>query len=184
MYCTVQDVRTALAPGVVIPNATPDASSLPDWQIKDAIEAAEGVVNAHVLSRYQIILADTTVPAPVPGDDDATAQAEVAPSPIRAWTRDIAAWYITLTFNKAKDIEADDPIRLRMGLVMDLLRDVRDRKSIIALPPVDDAENTASGAEIYNLYEGTLFGPEDFSLTTAQGRTQHFIRSARWGGNG
>lgn len=183
-YCTVQDVKTALTPGAEVPHAGPDPAKLPDWQIIDAIEAAEGVVNSFVAARYQIILAEREVPAPTEENNDATTSAEVAPAPIRAWTRDIAAWYVTLTYNRAKDIKEDDPIRLRMGLVMGLLKDVRDRKSVLALPPVEDTNNLTSGAEIYNLYEGTLFAPEDFHLTHAHRDSQRFIRDARWGGNG
>lgn len=183
-YCTVRDVRTALTPGVAVLNAPgKDPSDLPDWQIIDAIDAAEGVVNAHTAARYVIVPTEVEVPEPTDGDPANTEMRFIAPTPIRSWTRDIAAWYLTLTFNRAKDIKEDDPIRLRMGLVMKLLGDVRDRKSILPLPPVTDADNVTSGAEVYNLYEGTLFGPEDFNLTTDSGRNQRFIRSARWGGD-
>lgn len=184
-YCTVRDVRNALTPGVDVMNSPgKDPSDLPDWQIEDAIDAAEGVVNAHVAARYVVTPAEIEVPV-IPATDPVTTEmVTVAPAPLRAWTRDIAAWYATLTFNRAKDIKEDDPIRLRMALVMSLLRDVRDRKSILPLPPVTDEENVTSGAEIYNLYEGNLFGPEDFNLTYGSNDNQRFIRDARWGGDG
>jgi hypothetical protein len=178
-YCSVQDVRTALAPGVDVPNSGPDASKLPDWQIRDFIDAAEGVINAYVGARY--VITPSEVEQTVPDSDPPTTEmVTVAPVPIRAWTRDIAAYYATLTFNRSKDIGEDDPIRLRFALVLQLLADVRDRKSILPLPPVPDDENATSGVAVFNLYEGTLFGPEDFNLTQDRGDSQHFIRSARW----
>lgn len=173
-YCTVKDVRTALTAGAV----KEFAAELDDWQIEDAIDAAEGVINTYISARYTVPVSD--IEEEDPDNPGNVIINEVAASPIRYWTRDIAAWYCVLTHRMSKDISEDDPIRLRRNEVIEMLTAVRDRKSNLPLPPVDDGQSM-DGLEVFPLYEGTLFGPEDFNLTADYGRdSQHFIRSARW----
>lgn len=176
-YCTVKDVRTALTSGAV----REYAAELEDWQIEDAINAAEGVVNTYISIRYTVPVVE--IEEDDPDNPGSIIVNEIAPSPIRYWTRDIAAWYCTLTHRMSKDISEDDPIRLRRNEIIDMLTAVRDRKSNLPLPTVPTDESGKDGLEVFNLYQGTLFGPEDQGLTADYGHTQHFIRSARWGGN-
>lgn len=158
-YCTPADVRAALTPGGVSDDDQ-TAASLPDWQIADAIDEAESIVNIYT-GDYSIVPVE--VVDQDPDDPNNVPPYTVAPSPIRRWTRDIAAYLATLTFRKGKDLTPDDPIRLRFAIVMALLADVRSNATILPLPP---AEGTSGDdVEIFNLYEGTLFGPEDFNLT-------------------
>lgn len=162
-YCTLRDVRAALTPGALSTDKE-TAASFDDWQIEDGIEQAEGIVNAHVLTRYTIPTSEIEVEDPDnPGN---TWVFMVAPSPVRGWARDIAAWLVSLTFRKSKDIGEDDPIRLRYEAAIDMLEAIRDRKATLpgsVFPPVDEAESQV-GVSVFNLYEGRLFGPEDFGL--------------------
>lgn len=164
-YCTVRDVRLALTPSADSAD-TQTASSLPDWQIEDAIEEAEGWVNTYVLARYTIPSVEVTIDPPEDNPDEGPQTFDVAPSPVRGWTRDIAAYLATLTFRRHKDLSKDDPVRLRYMMVMQMLEAIRDGKSGLppaVFPPADEDANT-QGVHVENLYEGKLFGPDDFGL--------------------
>lgn len=161
-YCTLRDVRAALTPGALATDKE-TAASFEDWQIADGIEEAEGIVNAHILARYTVPTGEVEVINPE--DPDETWVWVVAPSPVRGWTRDIAAWLVTLTHRKSKDIEEDDPVRLRYQMSLDMLIAIRDRKASLpgsVFPPTD--EDNVQGVYVQNLYEGNLFGLEDFNL--------------------
>lgn len=172
-YCTAADVRAALTPGgTVAADDDQTAASLEDWQLNDAIDEAEALVNAYTrdytITPVEVLDAE-------PDDPNNTPPFTVAPTPIRRWTRDIAAYLAALTYRRNLDLGVDDPIRLRFALVMSLLNDVRNNVTTLPLPP---AEGTVTdGVEIFNLYEGTLFGPEDFNLTTATSSTQRIWRA-------
>lgn len=161
-FCTARDVRLALTPNAeeAEPARPETAAYFQDYQIEDAILEAEGIVAAHIAARYVIVTGE--VEEINPDDPMETWVWVVAPSPIRAWTRDVAAYLASLTFHKHKDIEEDDPIRLRFKMVMDNLIAVRDRKMSIDLPPAGDGG--ASGVTVVNMYEGKLFGLEDVGL--------------------
>ena len=157
-YCTVRDVRNALTPSGDETNAETGAS-LPDWQIEDAIDEAEGHINSFLSRRYTITPFEIEMVNPE--DPLETWVFLVAPSPVRAWTRNIAAYLAALTYRKNKDLGEDDPIRLRYNLTMNNLREVRDGRLALALPTV---EQGASEVAIFNLYEGHLFDESDFNL--------------------
>lgn len=170
-YCTVRDVRLALTPGAEEeePTRPETAASLPDWQIEDGILEAEGIVAAHIAARY--IITTGEVEEENPEDPMETWVWVVAPSPIRGWTRDVAAYLVSLTYHKHKDIEEDDPIRLRFKMVMDNLIAIRDRKMDLGLEIVVDGGT--SGVHVENLYEGKLFGLEDVGLAYESRNTQY-----------
>lgn len=168
-YCTPRDVRLALTPRADGDNKE-TAASLPDWQIVDAIEEAEGIVNTYLLTRYEIIPAE--VIEPNPEDPNETWTSVVAPSPIRGWTRSIAAYLATLTFRRNKDLAEDDPVRLRYLAVMDLLKMVNARNMDLALPPNPNV--AAQGIAVVNFYEGRLFGLEDTGLGYDNRHMQRF----------
>lgn len=165
-YCTVQDVRNALTPkGLSADNteAGKTAATLPDWQIIDAINEAETLIDAFVKARYTIENEDVEEPTDPADDPPIMGTVSVAPKPIRLWTRTIAAYFATLTFREGKDLEERDPIQLRFITVMQLLTGVRNGTFDIPLPPIDPADVDA-GVEIVNIYEGDLFALEDFGL--------------------
>jgi phage gp36-like protein len=157
-YCTAEDVRAALAPGGTQASGE-TAADLSDWQISDAIVESQDIVNAYT-SAYDITMIMVTEVSD--GDPNAgEVPFEVAPDPIRRWTRSIAAYYAALTYRKNKDLPEGDPVRLRYEAVMAMLERVRNGSVIIDLPKKD---TSAHDVEIFNPYDGTLFGPEDFCL--------------------
>lgn len=168
MYSVPYDVRQALTPGASATDLE-TAAGLTDAQISDAITEADGVINTYISTWYTIPALTVTNPAPVPDpppDPLPAAEVQVAPAPVRAWSRDIAAFLITLTFMKHKDVTEDDPVRLRYTMVMKMLTDIRDRKSFLdpeVFPPNDTNANK-QGVAVFNTYEGTLFSPQDFRL--------------------
>lgn len=173
-YCTVRDVRMALTPSADSTDDGETAASLPDYQIEDAIEEAEGTLNAYILSRYTITT--TNIEVENPEDPLETWIFEVAPSPIRGWTRDIAAYLAALTFRRNKDLEEDDPIRLRFDMVIGLLKDIRDGKVHLNLPIVEESV-TDQGVHVENLYEGHLFDMADVGLAYEGQSVQRLIRT-------
>lgn len=154
MYCTKQDVQYALAPSG---NTQGTAYAASDAEFNDAIVEAMGTIDAHVAGRYQIIEADLIE------DPPADPVKKVAPTPIRQWTRDIAAYLITLTYKRNVDMSENDPIRLRYAHVMSQLADVRSGDLDLPLPP--NTTTNSSGLTIVNVYEGQMFTPEDFMLS-------------------
>lgn len=178
-YCGVLDVRAALSSGAVS-SGTQTAADLPDWQIQDSIDEAQAFVDAFLNGRYIIPISELTIPNPYfdpdvdpPMDPDVTF--EIAAAPLRAWTRDVAAYLATLVFRKGKDLGVDDPIRLRYAMVNTLLLSVRDGYTILPFDTNDIDQN--GRVEIFNLYDGTLFGLEDFNLTQDGSSTQRAWRA-------
>ena len=166
MYCTVFDVRAALTPGASqsgTSNAKATAASLADWQIEDAIAEATGTVKS-LLSRYTITETEQQVATGIDGDGaPILAPGQVAAYPIRAWTRNIAAYLATMTFKQNQDIKEDDPVRLRYIMTMGQLQAVHDGS--LDIPGLEPSEEVDQGVHVENTYEGKLFGPEDFLLT-------------------
>lgn len=172
-FCTPADVRAALTPGGIA-DSDQTAASLTDWQLLDAIDEAEGSV-AGYFRGYQIIV--EIHEEPDPDNPNNTVVFTAAPDPVRRWTRDVAAYLAALTFRKNKDLPEDDPIRLRYNMAMGFLNDVRSGKIIPPLPVVEDGK---SKVEIFNLYEGTLFSPEDFHLGPDTSHVQVIVPAVGW----
>lgn len=145
MYSSLVDVRNALTSGGTVETAT-TAASLPDAVITDQIKEADALIFSY-LSDYAI----------QQDPDDPS----VATTPVRYWSRDIAAFLSTLVYKRSKDLPADEPIRLRFNIIMSLLTDIRDGKGSIDLPPAGGDDTDIA---VVNLYEGHLWGPEDFNL--------------------
>ena len=159
MYCTVLDVKNALAPaGQGQGQGT--ALALTDVQLIDAINEADSVIRAYVGMIYIVPQVDTPVIPPTTPES----YWSVAPEPVRYWSRDIAAYLATLTFKRNQDVPQDDPVRLRLNLAMQQLVMIRDGKSTLPFPPYVPPEGAESGVTVVNQYEGTLFGPADFGL--------------------
>lgn len=177
-YCTADDVRAALTPGSG-KNDGETAASLSEWQILDAVDEAEDVVNAY-LQAYEIITVLVSSASGIEGDPNAdNTPYEAAPNPVRRWTRSIAAYYASLTYRKNKDLPEDDPVRLRYNAVMALLALVKSGEMVLNLPK--DPEAATNQVEVFNLYDGTLFDPRDFKLGPDQQHVQVFIPGTSWG---
>lgn len=172
MYSTVKDVRSALTPGGAGTDAS-TAASLDDALIIEQINEADSIVDQHVTQYLPIPTEEVSV-----GTPEAPAVQAVAKSPVRYWSRNIAAWLATLTFKRNKDVTADDPVRLRYNMTMAQLIAVRDGKATLPFPV---GGGTGDGEPlVINQYVGTLFHPEDLGLAYQQ------VSSARhiWPGGG
>lgn len=166
MYSSPADVRNALTPGGDEADET-TAASLSDSQIQDAIKEADGDIDTYVLSSYGI---------PMDADNP-----DVAIYPVRAWSRDIAAYLATLTFRKSKDLQPDDPVRLRYLRVMDILEQIANGslRPNLPQPPAPTDGYGPQGAFVYNLYHGKLFHPSDVFCPPGRGYT--WIQEHRYG---
>lgn len=152
MYCTKEDVQYALAPSG---NTQGTAWAATDEAYADAIIEAQGTIDAHVKGRYNIIETELiTDPPTVP-------VVTVAPAPVRQWTRDVAAYLLTLTYKRNVDMSENDPIRLRYQHVMSQLADVRSGVLDLPLP---SATNGSDGLVVEEAYVGRLFTADDFLL--------------------
>lgn len=170
MYSTPLDVRLALTPGADSADLS-TAAGLTDQQIIDAILEADGIINAYLLRLYTIPVADFVEANPLATDPPAdpplpeTITSNVAPRPVRGWSRDIAAYLATLTFKRNQDVTKDDPVRLRYAQAMEMLTAIRDSKAFLdpdTFPPA--GEDVGGKVFVENLYDGKLFGLSDFDL--------------------
>lgn len=112
IYCSVTDVRNALAQGES--SDTNTAADMSDTIIEDAIAEAGAVIDSYVGGPY--------------GSND------YVPGVIQYWCRDVGAYLATLTWRKSKDLTSQDPVVLRYLMTLQLLQDVRDDLLVIASP--------------------------------------------------
>lgn len=158
MYSTVTDVRNALAPGSVREGT---AATLTDQQIIDAINQADALIRSKIGHLYIIPL--ETVDIPAQGENPASTE-EFAEEPVRYWSRDIAAYLVTLTYKRNADVSENDPVRLRMNLAMAGVTEVQRGQATLPFPPYVPPGQTSADAAVINQYTGDLFGAEDFDL--------------------
>lgn len=168
MYSSPADVRNALTPGADDADLT-TAASFSDAQIEDAIKEADGTIDTFVASKYGI-----------PQD---SGDPTVAIYPVRAWSRDIAAYLVTLTYRKSKDLQPDDPIRLRFNWVMGILEKIASGDLIPNLPqpPTPPDGYGPQGAFVYNQYHGKLFTMADVFCPPGWGNRYSWIQRFRYG---
>jgi phage gp36-like protein len=169
VYSSPADVRNALTPGADDADQT-TAASFADAQIEDAIKEADGNIDTYLSGKYGI-----------PTDPDATPADSVAIYPVRAWSRDIAAYLVTLTYRKSKDLQPDDPIRLRFLWVIGILEKIAEGilTPNLPQPPAPPDGYGPQGAFVYNQYSGKLFTPAD--VFCPPGRGYSWIQEHRYG---
>jgi phage gp36-like protein len=149
-YSTVRDVRLALTPdtpeeGDGPAYAADTAASLSDAHLADAIREADGRIDYYLGTRY-------AVPVEFNG--------EIAPEPLRSWSRNIAAYLANLVFRRHKDLPADDPVRLRYTDTMSALVAVQESKTDLPFDPIPPGTENAGGSPVGGV--GGLFTPEDW----------------------
>jgi phage gp36-like protein len=151
VYSSPADVRNALTPGADEADQT-TAASFSDAQITDGIKEADGMIDTYLSGRFGI-----------PTDPTATPPNSVAVYPVRAWSRDIAAYLVTLTYRKSKDLQPDDPVRLRFLWVIGVLEKIAagDLTPNLPQPPALPDGYGPQGAFVYNQYHGKLFTMAD-----------------------
>lgn len=171
MYSSPADVRNALTPGADDADLT-TAASFTDAQIEDAIKEADGNIDTYLSGKFGI-----------PTDPDATPPNSVAVYPVRAWSRDIAAYLVTLTYRKSKDLQPDDPIRLRFLWVIGILEKIAagDLTPNLPQPPVPPVGYGPQGAFVYNQYHGKLFTMADVFCPPGWNNRYSWIQQYRYG---
>jgi phage gp36-like protein len=149
-YCDVQDVRNALIPGGAS-TETNTAADVPDAAIQDAIDEAMAIVDAFVGGPYE--------------------STDFIPGIVLYWTRDIAAYYATLTWRKSKAPSADNPVVTRYQHAIEMLQSIAEGGLDIPSPAdIPDQGTVVNPADaLVASQNGTLFNPADFDLT---GRSQ------------
>lgn len=138
-YCSVQDIRKALARGAAS-SGTNTPADLDDEDLQDAADEASSVVDGYIDGPY-----DTEV-------DD-------IPSTVVFWTRDIAAYLAALMWRGAKAPAANNPITLRYQHAMTMLEAVADGRITIVGP-----ENAEDQPTVVNQYNVVLIRPGEFDL--------------------
>lgn len=170
IYCTPADVRFALTSNLAAEAEYPQtAASLDDATLLSNIEEAGSFVDMHILARYM-------VPTEVVDQDGPQT---VAKAPVRWWTRNIAAYFATLTFRQSRDLNEDDPVRLRFRATVEMLEAVRS--GALDIPEFEPSEDSGEGGvEVVNTYDGKMFWPEDFGLTKADHLPQVYVPRRHW----
>lgn len=167
MYCTVTQLRGALAPsGGSGPWHT--AADLTDPQLQEAIDEAASTVDVAIGARYAVPV------APV----DPTANPLTYPHPVDFWCLNIAAYLATCTFRGSADFTDNDPVYRRYVTAVNAMTAVA--KGIGSLPIASSLGTTtgSSGAlPAENRYSGNLFEAGDFDLGDPR---SNYLNDPRW----
>lgn len=146
MYVTPAQVRGVSVPdGGDTPSGTDKATpaSFTDDQLTPAIVQAQAIVDAYLARVVSVPYADGSVPTLV-----------------QTLTAFEAAYFAELTLRKTKDLEKDDPFRLRHDWVMTTLDKISKGDIVIPSPDVDETVT----ATAYDQYEGRLWLAQDFDM--------------------
>jgi len=160
-YCSVQDVRIALAADG-LNDGTNTAADMSDNTLTDAITEASAVVDSYVGGPYS----DT----------------DTVPSMVVYWTRDIAAFLATLTWRKSKDLTVMDPVYLRYQLTLDRLMGIATGTTAMPSDQLPTSDPYA-GTVINPMGDWTLFNWWDFDLWGRDASTQGddvWYRTVTW----
>lgn len=154
LYSSSTDVSKALTSlGDSNPVGNP-LDNLSEDQIKDAIRQADAIINNHLNGRY-------TVPP----------EGNIAVYPVRHWSRDLAAYFVILTWYGRQELPQRDPVQIRYDMVMETLEGVRNGTiTVPELVPV------TSQPEIDNF---PVVNPYDLCTTYAP-YTERPTRIGKW----
>lgn len=157
-YVTPGRVRAICIPdggasvaGSTVDKATPAGMS--DASLNLAIDDAQAVVDGYIGSQVTVPLTGT-VPALV--------------ETLTAWE---AAYLGMLTFRRTKDLERDDPFRLRHEWALSMLEKIA--AGAITIPGSGD--DVADDPQVFNQYDGYMFLPEDFDLRPVDAPPHRFV---------
>lgn len=148
-YATPAQVRAVLARDSTVPGGT--AAELGDEPIQAAIDLAQAVVDARLAGRY-------SVPWTAP-----------VPPIIVSLTIAMASYQADLTHRQGQQIEASDPSSLRQKWAENFLSLLSTGNADVPQPEV--TTDTPSGMTTVNPYYGTLFGTDEFDLSTEGSRS-------------
>lgn len=156
-YSTPASVRKAIVPssdGNEPTTATHTAADLSDAALSDAIAEADSTIDGYIGSRYQ---------TPVPPD----ATTGKIPNPLPFWSRNLAAYFATLTFRGSQDLGDSDPISRRYKDTLSALKSVSSGHMNLNAPANTGPSSSVEAGSPVNPYVGDLWSPEDFSLDPA-----------------
>lgn len=166
-YSTVVEVRNALSQAPLggpwedgdqpdPNNPTNTAADLTNDQLQDAIAQADGTIDAYLGALYTTpitLMADGVTPVPVPT------------IPLAYWSRDLAAYFSTLTFRKSQDFADQDPVARRYTATMATLLLASQNKIVLPFQSNTAASAAEGAGDPINPYGGSdMFQPRDFSL--------------------
>ena len=161
-YCTVAQLRQALAPGSLTDLANPPtppsrtAADLSNEQLQSEIDEAASIVESGLSGLYVTPVAN----------DPSTGS---VPHPVDFWVRNIAAYLATCTFRKSQDFSDNDPVARRYNLTMARLSAVTKGTESLNIPTTVGSDSAAQGASApVNAYSGNLFAAEDFNIYPRQ----------------
>lgn len=160
-YSTAAMVRQALVPssdGSQPATPTNTAADLTDAQLADSIAEADALIDGYIGGYYAV---------PVVGYLDANGNPPATvPAPINYWSRNIAAYNASLAYRGSMDFADQDPIARRFKDTLDALTAVSTGKMRLQLPQNTGVNSATEAGNVFNPYDGDLFTPDDFDLTT------------------
>lgn len=168
-YSTPAMIRLAVNPdgsnGTSVP-ATPSrtAADFTDAQLLDFIAEADATINS-LIGRFYAV----PVPLVTQGDIDSglgggAALGAVA-HPVDYWSRNLAAYFATLSYRRNQDLAETDPVVRRYNATMAALNDVAGGRSRLSLRDnTTSAAGVGAGGAINPTYTGNLFDARDFNL--------------------
>lgn len=166
-YSTPAMVRQALVPssdGSQPPpeNPTFTAADLSDEQLADAINEADSTIDSYIGRFYAVPV------AAVLSDSDEDGAVGTIPHPIDYWSRNLAAYFATISYRGSQDFADSDPVQRRYDATMAALKMVVAGTAQLQLPR-NMTDNAATGAApAYNPYAGDLFTIDYFDLAPAR----------------
>lgn len=168
-YSTPAMVRLACNPdgsdGTTPPSPiSRTAADFTDAQLVDFIAEADAMIDGYIGRFYTVPVARIITDEANAGLGDGAGIGNV-PHPIDYWSRNLAAYYATLSQRKSQDFTADDPIRQRYTATMQALDAIATGKIRLSIPDnTTSAAGVGAGSAINPTYVGNLFGPDDFNL--------------------
>lgn len=121
----------------------------------DAIAQADSIIDGYLGALYVV---------PVVNDSSGVPYV-TTPHPLDFWSRDLAAYYATLTYRRSQDFTDQDPIARRFNATMLALNATAKGTMVLSIPGnASDTAGEGAGSPI-NVYGGRdMFQPRDFSL--------------------
>lgn len=152
-YSTPAMLRDAVYPsgdGTQPAQPTRTAADLTDDQLSDFIAEADAQIDSYIGGRYVVPVAEV---------------AGATPHPVDYWSRNLAAYFATLSYRGSADFTDQDPIARRFNATMDALKLVASGGVKLQLPEnFGPNAGVGAGTAINPTYSGDLFDARDFNL--------------------
>lgn len=157
------------------------AADMTDAQLLDFIGEADAMIDSY-LGRFYTVPVAPVLAGDVLGDGAAVG---TIPHPIDHWSRNLGAYYATLSFRRSQDFSSDDPIARRYTATMQALDAVTAGRVRLQLPDnSSSASGVGAGTAINPTYAGDLFDANDFNLVPINSDWPVFPDFGFFGGGG